>query len=427
MGPMLYLTVLIWAVTLAHGCSPWPLRIAAMILPPTLGIPHFFHRDHHVQPAEPTGDPIGAAIFFVGGILIITPAFHAMKTARKAMRLVSHLEYPTPDLLTATSVRVAAQITAALPVMVYLTMQSLGGMHEHFDALLRYIQHTPWCTHTPDTPTKGNIPFSGCSPYSDMAEGIASFPVYTSANAFLNRTQAVAAAANRTIDATTLDSPSLFLWDYERLQAIEDTKRYGGQDATSAMLQALVLTVTLFSGQIFLRVARISFEDVAAFEVSAWQMVAQLLSLFLVTLAFMALSISPDQYRAWGSLVSEYGTMGGALLLFIALWRVAAEALAVATRQNAAAGANGGSNSAMQTKAALALSRMVADCPRRILSTPPPLQSGPRSSPGRTPAASASKDDAQKIDFLSMLHELEVKHAETIALLEHRINELEQS
>ena len=58
--------------------------------------------------------------------------------------------------------------------------------------------------------------------------------------------------------------------------------------------------LTLFSAQVFSRVTRVSFADVAAFKVTGWELLAAVTTVALISDALVIGGITMKQWREWG-------------------------------------------------------------------------------------------------------------------------------
>jgi len=199
---------------------------------------------------------------------------------------------------TIIGVKIASQIAAAPPYIIFIAMNMIGSLSAVFQDNQIYASHTPYCSYTSDELSNFNVAYQ-CKVHGDANPnnlergdhlgahnvlGISTIPVFTSPDTYLNLTEAVKAASTFDDPTTTNTSAYLMYDDYIRIFA-----QHKSLDALKDYVTTIV--IVLFEAQIFSRVICSSFDDVLTFNVTKLEAFIVLNTSFLVILTMYMSSL----------------------------------------------------------------------------------------------------------------------------------------
>ena len=287
-----YLFVLHWSVCLDERSSLWSYRFTFLLaylgtlLLPNYTVPHWHDKYDHFGSEVLIRDII---MSFISAILLIG-MYHTTMLARRALQ--KQYGRKTID----ASVKIASQVAAASPYIIFIVMNMIGSKSSVMEESLTYASHTPFCKYTPDELSLSNNEYQceggfwerGLPIRAHNVLGISTLPVFTSPKAFLNLTESIKAVKTFGDPTTTNTTVLLTHNDFVRIFA-QHNWQAAFQDALTYMIQGIVFDFVLLVAQIFTRVTRASFDDVLSFNVTKLETFI-VLNMFAMVLLSMYIS-----------------------------------------------------------------------------------------------------------------------------------------
>merc|ERR1711981_1080233 len=147
--------------------------------------------------------------------------YHTSMLARRALQ--KQYGRKTID----ASVKIASQVAAASPYIIFIVMNMIGANSSMMEESLTYASHTPFCKYTPDELSRSNNEYQCEGGNWERGEhihvhnllGISTLPVFTSPKAFLNLTESIKAVKTFEDPTTTITTVLLTHNDFVRIFA----------------------------------------------------------------------------------------------------------------------------------------------------------------------------------------------------------------
>ena len=259
------------------------------------------------------------SIYFV---LVTVPLGLALESSRTALRKeCAGREKKMHKMSNA----IFSLMISLFPPLLYLTTESKKAQDALIQSNLIYRTHTPYCTRNESVATWGNIPYVGCFLMQDYADGVAEIPVWKNATSFLNRTEA-RALADSIADGIRgsfalpdgMEFDALSYRDFRRLYAVMVFEREYVEVFFINLLQAEILTQTVFAGIIFALIVKVNVKTVTSFAILdvPWLFVAGLAAILEFFLAFFFVKLAH-----YGPTLFQYNFVILAMYN-VALWRL---------------------------------------------------------------------------------------------------------
>eukprot|EP00948_MAST-09A_sp_MAST-9A-sp1_P003242 g3242.t1 len=337
-GQMYFWLIFLWieffisSIVLPKGLSQRPLYIIILLLPLQMTISLL------TCPSDPVPWILGGfrgipRLLFVGAWFGVWCGMALLGfLLNTELRKDLHLSYQTPKLIDTMSIKWSLSMVSILPVILYFSFQILGAFENERRSNQMYMEHTPWCMYSPTRKPSyiHNIPFTGCDPLLDRRDGLMDIAVWSNDTHPLNRSTAVTLVqkmkANESyymsfISSSSYNSSALLQHDFERFAARDLYENEVLPKIWPNAIQGSALILSVFFGQIFLHVARLSFVEVVTFKISFWEFIACVNNAIFIATAFMFISLSNEQV---GNLMLPLVATGMFTCgnCFVALWRV---------------------------------------------------------------------------------------------------------